>query len=54
MAARIIGRAAVDAGYLTVAWPSGEDGRKLYAGTALFTESGALVAAARQTWIVLA
>jgi hypothetical protein len=33
-------------------WPIGEDGRKLVAGTALFDESGSLLALARQTWIV--
>lgn len=33
------------------AWPLGEDGRKLYAGTALFAEDGELLAAARQVWI---
>lgn len=32
-------------------WPLGEDGRKLYAGTALFAEGGDLLALARQTWI---
>jgi hypothetical protein len=32
-------------------WPLGEDGRKLYAGTALFAENGDLLAFARQTWI---
>ena len=39
--------------YAAVAWPRGAEGRKLYAGTALFAESGALVGAAVQTWIVL-
>ncbi len=34
-----------------VGWPRGEDGRKLYAGTALFGEDGDLLAVARQTWI---
>jgi hypothetical protein len=33
------------------AWPLGEDGRKLYAGTALVTETGELLALSRQTWI---
>jgi hypothetical protein len=33
------------------AWPLGEDGRKLYAGTALHGEDGALLAVARQVWI---
>jgi hypothetical protein len=38
--------------YVVVAWPRGEDGRKLYAGTALFASDGSLLAEARQTWIV--
>ena len=33
------------------AWPLGEDGRKLHAGTALTTADGELLALARQTWI---
>jgi hypothetical protein len=33
-------------------WPLGEDGRKLYAGTALFGGDGELLALAEQTWIV--
>ena len=37
---------------VVTAWPLGEDGRKLYAGTALFTPGGELLALARQTWIV--
>jgi hypothetical protein len=37
---------------VVVSWPLGEDGRKLHAGTALFAEDGALLALARQTWIV--
>jgi hypothetical protein len=36
---------------VSVSWPLGEDGRKLYAGTALFAENGDLLAIARQTWI---
>jgi len=36
---------------LVVAWPLGEEGRKLYAGTALFADDGELLAFARQTWI---
>jgi hypothetical protein len=36
---------------VVVAWPLGEDGRKLLAGTALFSESGERLAVARQTWI---
>jgi hypothetical protein len=36
---------------VVVSWPLGEDGRKLFAGTALFAEDGELLALARQTWI---
>jgi hypothetical protein len=36
---------------VVAAWPLGEDGRKLYAGTALFGAGGELLAVARQTWI---
>jgi hypothetical protein len=36
---------------VVVGWPLGEDGRKLYAGTALFSERGEIYAAARATWI---
>jgi hypothetical protein len=36
---------------VVTAWPLGEDGRKLYAGTALFAEDGELLALAKQVWI---
>jgi hypothetical protein len=36
---------------VVTSWPLGEDGRKLYAGTALFSSDGELLARARQTWI---
>jgi hypothetical protein len=36
---------------IVLAWPLGEDGRKLYAGTALMSADGELLAIARQTWI---
>lgn len=42
---------AVGESCLVVAWPLGEDGRKLFAGTALLDENGELLAIARQTWI---
>ncbi len=35
------------------AWPLGEDGRKFFAGTAVATAAGEVVAFARSTWIVL-
>jgi hypothetical protein len=36
---------------VVLAWPVGEEGRKLHAGTALYDGSGELLALARQTWI---
>ena len=36
---------------VVASWPVGGDGRKLYAGTTLFAESGEVLAIARQVWI---
>jgi hypothetical protein len=36
---------------VVTAWPEGEHGRKVFAGTALSTEDGELLALARQVWI---
>jgi len=38
---------------VVVGWPLGEDGRKRYAGTALFGEGGRLLGVGRATWILL-
>ena len=51
MAVRIDARPKLGERHVVIAWPLGEDGRKLYAGTALFTERGELLGIARQTWI---
>ena len=37
---------------VVIGWPLGEEGRKLHAGTALFGEDGAVLALARQVWIL--
>jgi hypothetical protein len=37
---------------VVVGWPLGEDGRKLYAGTALYGREGDVLAVARQVWIL--
>jgi hypothetical protein len=37
---------------VVLGWPRGEDGRKLAAGTVLYSAEGELLALARQTWIV--
>jgi hypothetical protein len=52
MTARLLRVPTEDEEAVAVSWPLGEDGRKLYAGTALFAEGGELLALARQTWIV--
>jgi hypothetical protein len=55
----LLGRFAVEVDELpkpgercvVLAWPQSEDGRKLYAGTALYAEDGRPLARARATWI---
>jgi hypothetical protein len=37
---------------VVMGWPLGEDGRKRYAGTAVFGEGGRLLGCARATWIL--
>ncbi len=51
MTARILRVPDLGESCVVTSWPLGEDGRKLFAGTALFAESGELLALARQTWI---
>ena len=52
MTARVDRVPAVGEQCVVTAWPLGEDGRKLFAGTALFAEDGELLALAKQVWIV--
>lgn len=51
MAAEVLRLPSEDEQCVVVAWPLGEEGRKLQAGTALFSAGGELLARARQTWI---
>jgi hypothetical protein len=52
LAARIVAPVPGGETYVVMGWPAGEpEGRKRYAGSALFTEDGELVAYARSTWI---
>lgn len=52
MTARVPRVPEVGESCVVAAWPLGEDGRKLFAGTALFAEGGELLALARQVWIL--
>lgn len=51
MSARILSRPLPGSPLVVVAWPDGQDRRKHFAGSALFDESGALLAFSEQTWI---
>jgi hypothetical protein len=54
MAARVFTDVPSGGRYIAAGWPIGAEGRKLYSGTALYDEQGAVLATARQIWIVLA
>jgi hypothetical protein len=41
----------IDTEYVVMGWPIGGEGRKAYAGTAIYSADGALHAFARATWI---
>lgn len=53
MAAEVLGPVRPEEAHLVVAWPLGSEGRKAFAGTALFRPDGRLLGHARQTWIRL-
>ena len=38
---------------VTIGWPIGKEGRKLFSGSAIFLESGELLAAGKATWIAI-
>lgn len=38
---------------VTIGWPIGNEGRKLFGGSAIFSESGELIAAGKATWIAI-
>ena len=51
LAARVDGVPRAGERCVVVGWPLGEEGRKVYAGTALYNEAGRLLGVARATWI---
>ncbi len=53
LAIDIAQRMKADEPCIVMGWKIGEEGRKLFAGTAIFSETGQLYAQARATWIEL-
>src|SRR5262245_20619630 len=53
MSARIERRPIPGEQYVIVAWPTGRDGRKLHANSALLGSDGKLMAVAQTTWLVV-
>lgn len=53
LTARIDARPRPGERCIATGWPIGRDGRKRFAGTAIFSESGAVLGAARAVWIEL-
>jgi len=51
MSAQILKRPRANAPLIVIAWDKGSDRRKHFAGTALFTADGDLLAFSEQTWI---
>ena len=50
---RILEKVSGNETLVVFAWPLGQEGRKLFAGTALATADGTVLACARSTWILL-
>jgi hypothetical protein len=53
MSARIEKRPRPGERCIIVAWPTGRDGRKLFANSALLSSKGKVLAVAQATWIVV-
>ena len=53
LAARVVGRVDAGSPCVVVGWSLGGEGRKLHAGTAVFSAGGELRAAARATWVLV-
>jgi hypothetical protein len=54
MAARLLAPITAQSAHIVVGWLEGVSGRKLVAGSALYSRDGALQGFSRQTWITLA
>lgn len=54
LAARVDAPVLAGRDYVVVGWPIGVDGRKLYSGTAVYDDAGAVCAVGKATWIRIA
>jgi hypothetical protein len=54
LCARLDGDAAIGEPCVVAAWSIGAEGRKRFAGTALYSAAGVPIAVARATWILIA
>ncbi len=52
MSVSILKRPRVRQAHIILGWPIEREGRKLYAGTAIFSADGELLASSRQLWLV--
>lgn len=53
IAANLFSRVLSGQPCVVLGWPAGRDGRKLFSGSAIFAEDGALLASAQATWIAM-
>jgi hypothetical protein len=53
MTAEVLRPFRTDEPCVVVGWSLGRDGRKLQAGTAVYSAEGQLIGRARQTWIAM-
>ncbi|MBJ7458567.1 MAG: hypothetical protein JHD02_05210 [Thermoleophilaceae bacterium] len=54
LTAKLINPVAVDKPHVVIAWPIGDEGRKLHGGSAIFTADGELCALGLGTWVRIA
>lgn len=53
ISAKVLNKIEVGKKYIVIGWPISIKGRKVFTGTAVFTEDGQLCSAAKATWIAL-
>jgi hypothetical protein len=53
LATQILGKVETAQAHIVVGWPIGSEGRKLFAGAALFSGQGELLAISHQTCVLV-